>query len=247
MKLTNSKALAVVMSLLLALSVCVPLMASPIARAAGDYPDPPIMPAEMWCDVHGVAYDASEGCPMCAAAAKTSTISLAAAGAPVANPVAYNVYKLFDADVQDGKACNVRYFYRTKETMGTLRVGYKSPKQSIVERANACLGMSYLFGGCSPAGFDASGFVSYCVSGQYQRLGTVAQFFNTWERASNPEPGDICATSSTCGVYIGNGLMVHGVQGAGFTVKPVQAGMVYLVAPTVSTASTVSLMRGHPT
>ena len=244
MKLTNSKAFAVVLSLLLALSVCLPLSAAPRAFAAGvvdDGAEVPVYPCAV-CGINPVDVYGSI-CASCAAAAsaKKSTISLAAAGAPVANPVAYNVYKLFDADVQDGKACNVRYFYRTKETIGTLRVGYKSPKQSIVERANACLGMSYLFGGCSPAGFDASGFVSYCVSGQYQRLGTVAQFFNTWERTSNPEPGDICATSSTCGVYIGNGLMVHGVQGAGFTVKPVQAGMVYLVAPTVSTASTVSL------
>lgn len=244
MKLTNSKAFAVVMSLLLALSVCLPLSAAPRAFAAGvvdDGAEVPVYPCAV-CGINPVDVYGSV-CASCAAAAsaKKSTISLAAAGAPVANPVAYNVYKLFDADVQDGKACNVRYFYRTKETMGTLKVGYKSPKQSIVERANASLGMPYQFGGCSPAGFDASGFVSYCVTGQYNRLGSTAQFFNSWERTSNPEPGDICATSSTCGVYIGNGLMVHGIQGAGFTVKPVQAGMVYLVAPSVSAASTVSL------
>lgn len=319
MKLSNSKAFAVVLSLLLALSVCVPLMASPISRAA-DFPAVPVrvcsytipdacgyssssfegvvmlpgeyfahlqpgvsgfpqMPGDEWEDQQRFRDIVAAALPFSVPAgyfldygsagvwsgdeadyymsfdiryvggsedpdtpsASKSTISLAAAGAPVANPVAYNVYKLFDADVQDGKACNVRYFYRTKETMGTLKVGYKSPKQSIVERANASLGMPYLLGGCSPAGFDASGFVSYCVTGQYNRLGSTAQFFGSWERTSNPEPGDICANSGTCGVYIGNGLMVHGVQGAGFTVKPVQSGMVYLVAPTVSTASTASV------
>lgn len=334
MKLSNSKAFAVVLSLLLALSVCVPLMASPIARASAssasvsdfvydgsdrlscdyvnqldvsssvesgflninisgyggdnyccpasmfrvgfdtdwdsDIPVSSVVPAGRGYTVALALSDLVEKYALEAGASTScrlylsdydytarlgfvsfvlsvpsnsskSTISLAAAGAPVANPVAYNVYKLFDADVQDGKACNVRYFYRTKETMGTLKVGYKSPKQSIVERANACVGMPYQFGGCSPAGFDASGFVSYCVTGQYNRLGSTAQFFGSWERTSNPEPGDICANSGTCGVYIGNGLMVHGVQGAGFTVKPVQAGMVYLVAPSVSAASAVSL------
>lgn len=244
MKRSTSKAFAVVLSLLLALSVCLPLSAAPRAYADEDLPAPPVdVDPELWCGIHGIAYAASEGCPLCAASAKKSTISLAAAGAPVSNPVAYNVYKLFDADVQDGKACNVRYFYRTKETMGTLKVGYShgAPRQDIVNRAMSCIGKQYQYGACSPGMMDASGFVSFCVTGQYQRLGTVATFFNTWQRTTNPQPGDICATASTCGVYIGDGMMVHGSAGKYFNTVPVQAGMVYLVAPSASTASTVSL------
>lgn len=301
MKLTNSKAFAVVLALLLALSVCVPLMASPIARAADDtvvvkvnmastpawmspetitiqasavhiadvnsyidydalYAALPSAPAgymiqQTGCGAwHGETPTADYYVNLCLVyvggsedpdtpSASKSTISLAAAGAPVANPVAYNVYKLFDADVQDGKACNVRYFYRTKETMGTLKVGYShgSAKQEIVARAMSCISKQYQYGACSPGMMDSSGFVSYCVSGQYQRLGNVASFFTNWERTTTPEPGDICATAGTAGVYIGDGMMVYGSAGKYFNTVPVQAGMVYLVAPTVSTASTVSL------
>lgn len=321
MKRSTSKAFAVVLSLLLALSVCVPLMASPISRAA-DFPAVPVrvcsytipdacgyssssfegvvmlpgqyfahlqpgvsgfpqMPGDAWEDQQqfrdmlaaalpfsvpagyfldygsagvwsgdeadyymsfDIRYVGGSEDPDTPSASK-STISLAAAGAPVSNPVAYNVYKLFDADVQDGKACNVRYFYRTKETMGTLKVGYShgAPRQDIVNRAMSCIGKQYQYGACSPGMMDAAGFVSYCVSGQYQRIGTVSTFFNTWERTTNPQPGDICATASTCGVYIGDGMMVHGSAGQYFNTVPVQSGMVFLVAPSVSAASAVSL------
>lgn len=258
MKLTNSKAFAVVLSLLLALSVCLPLSAAPRAFAAGvvdDGAEVPVYPCAV-CGINPVDVYGSI-CASCAAAAsaKKSTISLAAAGAPVSNPVAYNVYKLFDADVQDGKACNVRYFYRVKQHIGECISGYshgnnegESPRLSnIAPRAYTVIGMPYVFGGCSPAGLDDMAFVSYCVTGKYTRIGTIAQFLNTWQRTTNPQPGDICATSSHAGVYIGNGQMIHGTSETGFVVAPVQSGMVFLIAalPTASTASAVSLYGEH--
>lgn len=100
---------------------------------------------------------------------------------------------------------------------------------AVVDRAYGWVGKAqYVWGACSPGAFDCSGFVSYCLTGSYSRLGTTYTFL-TWPRTSNPQPGDVCVNANHCGIYIGGGQMIHAATfGVGVIVGPVQGGMVYV-------------------
>ena len=94
-----------------------------------------------------------------------------------------------------------------------------------VSRAQACLGAPYVWGGVGPGGYDCSGLVSYCLSGEHIRLGTTYTFMD-WPTASDPQPGDIAVNWSHTGVYIGGGQMIHAATyGVGVIIGPVQDGM----------------------
>ena len=98
----------------------------------------------------------------------------------------------------------------------------------IVSRAYSQLGKPYVWGAYGPNSFDCSGFVSYCLTGSYTRLGTTLTFMG-WPRVSNPQPGDVVTTATHCGIYIGNGQMIHAPHtGDVVKVGPVQSGMIYV-------------------
>lgn len=98
----------------------------------------------------------------------------------------------------------------------------------IVSRAYSQLGKPYVWGAYGPNSFDCSGFVSYCLTGSYTRLGTTLTFMG-WTRVSNPQPGDVVTTATHCGIYIGNGQMIHAPHtGDVVKVGPVQSGMIYV-------------------
>lgn len=100
---------------------------------------------------------------------------------------------------------------------------------AIVDRAYSWVGNAeYVWGACSPGAFDCSGFVSYCLTGSYSRLGTTYTFL-TWPQVSDPQPGDVCVNEGHCGIYIGGGQMIHAATyGVGVIVGPVQGGMIYV-------------------
>lgn len=99
---------------------------------------------------------------------------------------------------------------------------------TIVSRAYSQLGKPYEWGAFGPSSFDCSGFVSYCLTGSYTRLGTTLTFMG-WTRVSNPQPGDVVTTATHCGIYIGNGQMIHAPHtGDVVKVGPVQSGMIYV-------------------
>ena len=99
---------------------------------------------------------------------------------------------------------------------------------TIVSRAYSQLGKPYVWGACGPSSFDCSGFVSYCLTGSYTRLGTTLTFMG-WTRVSNPQPGDVVTTATHCGIYIGNGQMIHAPHtGDVVKVGPLQSGMIYV-------------------
>lgn len=103
-----------------------------------------------------------------------------------------------------------------------------STGNATVDRAYSYLGAAYVWGGCSPSGFDCSGFVSYCLTGSYSRLGTTYTFL-TWPQVSSPQPGDVCVNSGHTGIYIGGGQMIHASSpGVGVIIGPVQSGMIYV-------------------
>lgn len=108
---------------------------------------------------------------------------------------------------------------------------------AVVDRAYQWLGKAdYVWGACSPGAFDCSGFVSYCLTGNYARLGTTGTFIG-WPQVSDPQPGDVCVIheeygSQHTGIYIGGGRMIHAATfGVGVIEGPVQAGMIYVRYP----------------
>lgn len=100
---------------------------------------------------------------------------------------------------------------------------------AVVDRAYSYIGKAeYVWGACAPGQFDCSGFVSYCLTGQYTRLGSTTTFM-TWNRVSNPQPGDVCTSSSHCGIYVGDGQMIHAsTWGVGVIKGPVRSNMIYV-------------------
>jgi cell wall-associated NlpC family hydrolase len=114
-------------------------------------------------------------------------------------------------------------------TQGTL-VGYDSNGNAIVERAYSALGSNYVWGGVggSSGGYDCSGLVSYALTGKNERLGTTGTFMG-WTQVTNPQPGDVCTSDGHCGIYIGNGQMIHAADyGTGVVIGKVQDGMIFV-------------------
>lgn len=103
-----------------------------------------------------------------------------------------------------------------------------STGSSIVARAQGKIGCAYEWGAAGPSTFDCSGLVSYCLTGSYVHTWSTTDFMS-WTRVSNPQPGDICTSATHCGIYIGNGMMIHAPHtGDVVKVGPVQSGMVYV-------------------
>ena len=103
---------------------------------------------------------------------------------------------------------------------------------SIVARAQSQLGKPYGYDdpsyGAGPTSFDCSGFVSYCLTGSYTRLGSTGTFMG-WQKVSVPQPGDIAVNAGHCGIYIGNNQMIHASDyGVGVITGPVQGGMIFV-------------------
>ena len=108
----------------------------------------------------------------------------------------------------------------SNSSSSTTTSGTNANGGSIVSRAYSQLGKPYVWGAC--------GFVSYCLTGSYTRLGTTLTFMG-WTRVSNPQPGDVVTTATHCGIYIGNGQMIHAPHtGDVVKVGPVQSGMIYV-------------------
>lgn len=123
----------------------------------------------------------------------------------------------------------------TSGNTGGSSPGYTEPSydvvtgNAIVDRAYNWVGKAeYSMGACSPGLFDCSGFVAYCLTGQYQRLGNTYTFLG-WPQVSSPQSGDVCVNAGHCGIYIGNGQMIHAADyGIGVIIGPVQSGMIYV-------------------
>lgn len=97
---------------------------------------------------------------------------------------------------------------------------------TVVDRAYSQYGKPYVWAAVGPNSFDCSGFVSYCLTGSFSRLGTTYTFL-TYTAVTDPQPGDICVNAQHCGVYVGNGMMVHASVSRGVVEAPVWSSMVY--------------------
>ncbi|MEA5019304.1 MAG: NlpC/P60 family protein [Gordonibacter sp.] len=100
---------------------------------------------------------------------------------------------------------------------------------SVVGRAYSQLGKPYGYDdpsyGAGPTMYDCSGFVSFCLSGSYSRMGSTNTFM-AWPQVSDPQPGDVAVSWGHCGIYIGGGQMIHSATyGVGVIQGPVQGDM----------------------
>ena len=107
--------------------------------------------------------------------------------------------------------------------------GSQIPGEMLVELSKQFLGVPYVYGGMSPAGFDCSGFVKYCYSLMGVNLNRVAadQAANGYEVPKDQmRPGDILCFASSIGgsyightgIYVGNGYFIHSPR-TGYTVE----------------------------
>ena len=100
--------------------------------------------------------------------------------------------------------------------------------ENIIATAKKYMGVPYVWGGTTPAGFDCSGFVQYV----YRQHGitlprTSAQQYTAGKSVKKSElkPGDLVffATDYTkvnhLGIYIGNGQFIHASSSKGVTVS----------------------------
>lgn len=109
--------------------------------------------------------------------------------------------------------------------------GVSGGESACYARAKAEIGKPYVWGGVGPQGYDCSGLVSYCLTGIHERIGTVSTFMG-WPRVSDPQPGDVCVSSSHCGIYAGPGQMIHAPTfGQMVCVGSIQSGMIIVRKP----------------
>ena len=91
--------------------------------------------------------------------------------------------------------------------------------QDIVSFAETFLGVSYVYGGTSPSGFDCSGLVYYCYRHfgySVNRTAAGLAYSGTPVSASALQVGDVILFTSTdgsyvghTGIYIGSGQFIH--------------------------------------
>lgn len=116
-------------------------------------------------------------------------------------------------------------------TPSTPAPDYNEPiASSVVGRAQSQLGKPYGYDdpsyGAGPTSYDCSGFVSFCLSGSYSRMGSTSTFM-AWPQVSDPQPGDVAVNAEHCGIYIGGNMMIHSATyGVGVVTGPVQPGMI---------------------
>ncbi|MBR4890016.1 MAG: C40 family peptidase [Clostridia bacterium] len=100
--------------------------------------------------------------------------------------------------------------------------GEYSAGQRIVKIAEQFLGLPYVYGGSTPAGFDCSGFTSYVFNQMGYTLNRIsADQLNNGIPVSKSElePGDLLLFKKQgssrihhVGIYVGDGMMIHSPQ-----------------------------------
>ncbi|GHI01211.1 C40 family peptidase [Neobacillus kokaensis] len=86
----------------------------------------------------------------------------------------------------------------------------------LISEAKKYIGVSYVWGGTTPAGFDCSGFLNYVFNKKGISIArTVAALWDAGTSVSNPQKGDIVYYNtfgkgpSHAGIYIGDNKFIH--------------------------------------
>jgi cell wall-associated NlpC family hydrolase len=148
------------------------------------------------------------------AAAQAGVIELAGGSAPVSAPSAHPSARPKPARKAPirARAAATRLAPAFTPLLSTLQ-GY------LLRIAMSYVGVPYVWGGSSPAGFDCSGYTWYA----FARLGIAiprtadAQFYSGRPVIGNPSPGDLVFFQtydygpSHVGIYLGNGYFVNSI------------------------------------
>ncbi|KHF39121.1 C40 family peptidase [Halalkalibacter okhensis] len=96
---------------------------------------------------------------------------------------------------------------------------------ALIAEARKYIGVPYVWGGSTPAGFDCSGFLNYVYMKQGIALPrTVATIWGATKLVSSPQKGDIVFFEtispgpSHAGIYIGNNQFIHAGSSTGVTI-----------------------------
>lgn len=100
--------------------------------------------------------------------------------------------------------------------------------KSMVEVAKGLVGIPYVWGGSTPAGFDCSGFIYYVANQSGKKIGRYSAegYYARSYYVNNPQPGDLVFFENTykpgishVGIYLGNNQFIHaGDERSGVTI-----------------------------
>ena len=118
----------------------------------------------------------------------------------------------------NGLTTDIIYVGQKLLVSGTTTVAPQSisKAQAVITGAKKYIGVPYVWGGSTPAGFDCSGFTSYV----YNQVGitiprTTATQWAALKSVSTPNPGDlvffetISTGPSHVGIYLGSNQFIH--------------------------------------
>lgn len=98
----------------------------------------------------------------------------------------------------------------------TLPSDISEQAKSLILESEKYLGIPYLWGGTTPAGFDCSGFMQYVFATEgisLPRVSQEQQSYSTSISMSEIKPGDLVFNKSSdsthVGMYIGNDMYIH--------------------------------------
>ncbi|MBQ3420768.1 MAG: C40 family peptidase [Romboutsia sp.] len=98
----------------------------------------------------------------------------------------------------------------------TLPSDMSEDAKALITEAQKYLGIPYLWGGTTPAGFDCSGYMQYIFAAQGINLPRVSQDQQSYSEAisiAEIKPGDLVfnqkSASTHVGMYIGNDMYIH--------------------------------------
>lgn len=116
----------------------------------------------------------------------------------------------------------------TSVSRGSSSSSTSNRSAAVISTAKRYVGVSYVWGGTSPSGFDCSGFTQYVFAQNGISLPRISRDqFNagTHVSANNLQPGDLVFFSldqdkviDHVGIYIGNGQFINASSSKGVTI-----------------------------
>ncbi len=120
----------------------------------------------------------------------------------------------------------------SEQTVRNYEVAINAAGGDIVSIASNLLGIPYVYGGSTPAGFDCSGFTQYVYAAagiSIPRTSYEQGMAGTFIPASEARPGDIVWEPGHVGIYAGNGMVMEATLPGDVTqLRPITGGVQFV-------------------